>query len=197
MNFDQNQTPPAGTFGFPGLGFSNPSRQALNPYLSIDPSILDEGPQYIFPEGAKRTRGRFEVAFSQIGGMVMSGALVGGATGLLYGLRETRKQQLTGVVRRTQVLNIVMKNGSTYANAAGVAAVMYSAMGVLLEKTRGTDDEINTLISASTAGAFYKCTSGLRKCAMGAAVGLGVGALIAVAKNIPKIKQKYVRAEFK
>ena len=31
------------------------------------------GPEFIFPEGASRHRGRFEFAFSQIGGSVMTG----------------------------------------------------------------------------------------------------------------------------
>ena len=44
-----------------------------SPYLNIDPSVLQEGPQYIFPEGASKQRGRFELAFSQIGGSVITG----------------------------------------------------------------------------------------------------------------------------
>lgn len=44
-----------------------------SPYLNIDPSALQEAPQYIFPEGASKQRGRFELAFSQIGGSVMLG----------------------------------------------------------------------------------------------------------------------------
>ena len=44
-----------------------------SPYLNIDPSVFQEGPQYIFPEGASKQRGRFELAFSQIGGSVMLG----------------------------------------------------------------------------------------------------------------------------
>lgn len=34
---------------------------------------LKDAPQWIFPEGASRQRGRFELAFGQIGGAVMAG----------------------------------------------------------------------------------------------------------------------------
>jgi len=54
------------------------------------------------PEGASQHRGRFELAFSQIGGSVCTGAGLGGAVGLYNGIKETKAAQLVGAVRRTQ-----------------------------------------------------------------------------------------------
>lgn len=45
---------------------------AFSPYLNYDPRILQKSqPEFIFPEGASKQRGRFELAFSQIGSSVM------------------------------------------------------------------------------------------------------------------------------
>lgn len=44
----------------------------FSPYLNYDPSILRASqPEFIFPDGASKQRGRFELAFSQIGSAVM------------------------------------------------------------------------------------------------------------------------------
>ena len=44
----------------------------LSPYLSIDPSYLQNQPEFISLEGARPRRGRFEMAFSQIGGELIT-----------------------------------------------------------------------------------------------------------------------------
>lgn len=45
---------------------------SFSPYLNYDPRILQTSqPEFIFPEGASKQRGRFELAFSQIGSAVM------------------------------------------------------------------------------------------------------------------------------
>lgn len=189
-----SDTPPTSQFGgLSGLGMSaNPYSQLgrLNPYLNVDRSVLDDGPQYIFPEGAKRQRGRFEVAFSQIGGCVMIGGLLGASVGSVYALIESRRQGLAGVARRTQLINYMTKNGAAYANSFGVVAVMYSAFGVLFEKVRDRDDDLNTLASGATTGLLFKCTSGLRKCAVGGAAGLGVAAALVAAKRGTQLRER-------
>lgn len=134
-------------------------------------------PEFIFPEGAAKQRGRFELAFSQIGSSVMIGAALGGTAGLYNGVRHTMLAQETGKLRRTQILNHIMKQGSGTANTLGTVAVMYSGFGVLFQWMRGEDDEINTVMSGTTTGMLYKCSAGLRKCAMGGAIGFGISAL--------------------
>lgn len=69
-------------FGFTSYGSSN-----FNPYLNFDASLLTpSGDEYIYPDGVQRhRRGRFELAFSQIGGSVMTGAAIGGSVGSYRG----------------------------------------------------------------------------------------------------------------
>ena len=166
----------------------------LSPYLNFDPSYLQTSqPEFIFPEGASRQRGRFELAFSTIGGSCMIGGGIGGVTGLVQGMKDTALAGHTGKLRRTQyifqhithfaiityfsfrLINYVMKQGARSANTLGVVAVMYSVFGVGLNYLRDTEDEINTLAAATTTGLLYKSTSGLRSCMKGGAVGLALG----------------------
>ena len=66
-----------------------PTVAHYSPYLNIDRSIFkNREPQYIMPEGAAQHRGRFEMAFSQIGGCVIMGALGGGVQGLYHTLKD-------------------------------------------------------------------------------------------------------------
>ena len=77
--------------------------QTLSPYLNYDPRYLQTAqPEFIFPEGASKQRGRFELAFSQIGSSVMIGAAIGGAAGLYNGMKHTALANQTGKLRRTQ-----------------------------------------------------------------------------------------------
>ncbi|XP_063985242.1 mitochondrial import inner membrane translocase subunit Tim23-like isoform X2 [Diachasmimorpha longicaudata] len=150
----------------------------LSPYLNFDPSYLPNSqPEFIFPEGAVKQRGRFELAFSQIGAACILGAGFGGATGFYRGLKATTLAGQTGKLRRTQLINHVMKNGASVANTLGVVTVMYSGFGVLLQWVRGTDDFVNTLTAATATGILFKSTSGARRCAIGGGVGLGLAAL--------------------
>jgi len=144
-----------------------------SPYLNFDPSYINSGgPEYILPEGASARRGRFELAFSQIGTCVIGGSAVGGARGLFQGIRET--SSLPWLVRRSQLINYTMKGGSGVANKLGTVSVMYAAFGVILSSARGTDDAFNTVASGTLTGLLYKSTAGLRGCGIGGAVGLGI-----------------------
>ncbi|GAB6028551.1 hypothetical protein CHUAL_002694 [Chamberlinius hualienensis] len=155
----------------PVIGGGNLS--SLSPYLNVDPSFLN-GPEFIFPEGASRHRGRFELAFSQIGGSVITGGILGGANGIYRGLIETSAAGFTGGVKRTQMLNIITKQGASSAN---LLAVMYSAFGCALSALRGTDDELNTLTAATATGLLFKSTAGWKRSAIGGAVGLSLASI--------------------
>lgn len=96
-NMKHNLTTPTG----------GPSTQrtpnAVSPYLNYDPRFMQSmQPEFIFPEGAAKQRGRFELAFSQIGSSVMVGAAIGGTVGLYNGVRLTTLAKETGKLRRTQ-----------------------------------------------------------------------------------------------
>lgn len=102
----------------------------------------------------------------------MIGAGIGGVAGFYNGIRATNLAQQTGVLRRTQLLNHVMKQGSATANTFGTVAVLYSAFGVILSWARGEDDELNTIVAGGATGLMYKSTAGLKKCAIGGGIGL-------------------------
>ncbi|XP_044736159.1 mitochondrial import inner membrane translocase subunit Tim23 isoform X2 [Chrysoperla carnea] len=166
----------------------------LSPYLNYDLNFIPQSqPDYIFLEGAGKQRGRFELAFGQIGASAMTGAAVGGINGLYNGLKATTLAGEKGKLRRTQLINHVMKNGSATANTLGTIAVMYSTFGVCLSWIRGTDDDLNTLVAASATGVLYKSTAGLRKCAMGGAIGLSLAAVYCLwnsRENLQNITQR-------
>jgi len=168
---------------------SNQNLSSLSPYLNVDPNYLSAQPEFIFPEGAARQRGRFELAFSQIGGSCIVGAAIGGSRGLYNGVKQTTLAGHTGTLRRTQLLNYVMKNGAASANRLGVIAVMYSGFGVLLSFGRGVDDELNTLAAATATGMLFKSTAGLKKCGIGGAIGLSLASIYCLWTSKDKLKQ--------
>lgn len=182
--------------GDPGMNVpltSNPGLSQLSPYLNFDPAYLQTTqPEFIALEGASQKRGRFELAFSQIGGSCLIGAGLGGAQGLYRGLQETAAAGHTGKIRRTQLLNYVMKRGSASANTLGVVAFMYSGFGCLLYYARGShEDELNTLGAGTLTGLLYKSTAGMRKCAMGGLVGLAVSAAYVAFASRDRLKDQY------
>lgn len=172
--------------------------QRLSPYLNYDPRYLNVSqPEFIFPEGASKQRGRFELAFVQIGTCAMFGAGIGGAAGLYNGVRATALAQQTGKLRRTQLLNHVMKQGSATAHTLGTLAVMYAGWGTLFSYARGEDDDLNTVLAGIGTGLLYKSTAGLKRCAIGGAVGAAVtGAYcmwnLASSSKITELRNQYL-----
>lgn len=67
----------------------------------------------------------------------MVGAALGGVGGFYNGLKSTTKLGQTGPLRRTQMLNYIMKQGAARANTLGTIAVLYSGFGVILSWLRG------------------------------------------------------------
>jgi len=161
--------------GLGGLGGGRSNLQGMSPYLNIDTNYLQSQPEYIFDQETKR--GLMEKSFSAIGTAVCVGAGLGGAYGIYDGVRQTAMSELSGKLRRTQILNYCMKGSSSAGNALGSVSVVYSLTHVFLTKTvMEEDDEVKSLLSGAFTGALFKSTAGARKCAMGTGVGLGVAA---------------------
>jgi len=174
------------SYGSPS-GLSGQFKPFSSPYLNFDPGYVPQAqPEFIFLDGGAKQRGRFELAFGQIGGSCMIGAASGGALGFYNGLKATTLAGQTGKLRRTQLLNHIMKKGSATANTFGSVAVIYSAFGVILSWARGTDDDLNTITAATATGLLYKSSAGLRRCGIGGAVGLGVSLLYTLWNNRDK-----------
>lgn len=60
--------------------------QIQSPYANLPSLPGTISSDFILPEGSRPHRGRFELAFSQIGASVMTGAGIGGAIGTVKGL---------------------------------------------------------------------------------------------------------------
>jgi hypothetical protein len=164
-----------------GLNLGGMSAGSLSsPFLQVDPSLVGTpriANEFIFPDGGtKSTRGRFELAFAQIGGSIMSGAAFGGLLGtfkgkyaffklifinfwIFLGLREVATMQETLSIKRTHLLNYVSRNGARVGNAFGSIALVYSVLGVGLSFVPGVRDEVNTGIAATTTGTLYGALS--------------------------------------
>nr|XP_006814538.1 PREDICTED: mitochondrial import inner membrane translocase subunit Tim23-like [Saccoglossus kowalevskii] len=113
----------------------------FSPYLNIDPRFINQGSEFILPEGQKQQRGRFELAFSQIGSSVMLGALYGGLNGIRVG--RTATAELTGKVKMSHIF------------------------GFTFEKIRGTEDEANTVGAGTLTGILYGSADNLVTTALG------------------------------
>ncbi|CAL8283308.1 unnamed protein product [Merluccius merluccius] len=155
----------------------------LSPYLNVDPRYLvQDTDEFILPTGANKTRGRFELAFFTIGGCCMTGAAFGTLNGIRMGLKETRDMGWSKP-RNVQILNIVTKQGASWANTLGSVALLYSVFGVAIEKVRGAEDDINTVAAGTLTGMLFKSTSGLRGVARGGLAGLALSGAYALYNN--------------
>ncbi|EPY78176.1 hypothetical protein CB1_001113020 [Camelus ferus] len=78
--------------------------------------------------------------------------------------------------------------GYSHADLAGVPPLLYSAFGVIIEKTRGAEDDLNTVAAGTMTGMLYKCTGGLRGVARGGLAGLTLTSLYALYNNWEHMK---------
>ncbi|XP_062859786.1 mitochondrial import inner membrane translocase subunit Tim23 [Trichomycterus rosablanca] len=180
-----------GIFGGGGSAYSNTALSGvplsgmspLSPYLNVDPRYLvQDTEEFILPTGANKTRGRFELAFFTIGGSCITGAAFGTLNGLRLGLKETRDMTWSKP-RNVQILNMVTRQGASWANTLGSVALLYSVFGVAIEKARGAEDDINTVAAGTLTGMMFKSTGGLKGVARGGLVGLAVSGLYAIYNN--------------
>ncbi|XP_036031596.1 mitochondrial import inner membrane translocase subunit Tim23-like [Onychomys torridus] len=133
----------------------------LSPYLNVDPCyVVQDTNELILPTGANKTRGRFELAFFTIGGCCMPGASFGAMNRLRLGLKETQSMAWSKP-RNVQILNMVTRQGSLWANTLGSLALLYSAFGVIIEKTQNSEEDLNTGAAGTVTGMWYKHTGDL------------------------------------
>lgn len=155
----------------------------LSPYLNVDPRYLvQDTDEFILPTGANKTRGRFELAFFTIGGSCMTGAALGAVNGFRMGIKETRDMAWSKP-RNVQILNMVTRQGASWANSLGSVALLYSAFGVAIEKARGAEDDINTIAAGTLTGVLFKSASGLKGAVRGGLLGLALSGAYALYNN--------------
>uniref|UniRef100_A0A8C3AVA0 Mitochondrial import inner membrane translocase subunit TIM23 n=1 Tax=Cyclopterus lumpus TaxID=8103 RepID=A0A8C3AVA0_CYCLU len=154
----------------------------LSPYLNVDPRYLvQDTDEFILPTGANKTRGRFELAFFTIGGSCMTGAAFGAVNGLRMSIKETRDMGWSKP-RNVQILNMVTRQGASWANTLGSVALLYSVFGVAIEKARGAEDDVNTVAAGTLTGMLFK-SGGLKGVARGGLAGLALSGAYALYNN--------------
>eukprot|EP00063_Salmo_salar_P060065 XP_014034900.1 PREDICTED: mitochondrial import inner membrane translocase subunit Tim23-like isoform X2 [Salmo salar] len=165
---------------------SGVSLEAANTPTQSSP-VSHDTDEFILPTGASKTRGRFELAFFTIGGSCITGAAFGTVNGLRMGLKETREMGWAKP-RNVQILNMVTRQGASWANTLGSVALLYSIFGVAIEKARGAEDDINTMAAGTLTGMLFKSTGGLKGVARGGLVGLAMSGAYALYSNWDHIR---------
>ncbi|XP_055994982.1 mitochondrial import inner membrane translocase subunit Tim23-like [Sorex fumeus] len=188
---------PEGLAGFFRAGYSHADlagvrltgMNPLSPYLNVDPRYLvQDTDEIILPTGVNKKRGRFELVFSTIGGYCFTiGAAFGAINGLQLGLKETQNMARSKP-RNVQILNMVTRQGALRANTPGSLALLYSAFDVVIEKTRGAEDDLNTVAAGSMTVMLYKSIGGLRGVERGGLAGITLTSLYALYNNWEHMK---------
>ncbi|KAG7222278.1 hypothetical protein INR49_027282 [Caranx melampygus] len=111
-----------------------------------------------------------------------TGAALGAVNGLRMGLKETRDMAWSKP-RNVQILNMVTRQGASWANSLGSVALLYSVFGVAIEKARGAEDDLNTVAAGTLTGMLFKSGSGVRGIARGGLVGLALSGAYALYNN--------------
>ncbi|GBP54412.1 Mitochondrial import inner membrane translocase subunit Tim23 [Eumeta japonica] len=167
---------------------------SLSPYLNFDPNYIPKmQPEFIYPDDSHMatTARRSNVALPIIGMSFMSGSGLGGMAGLYKGLRATTLAGQTGKVRRTQVINYIMKHGTTTGTTLGIIASFYSCMALGVTWIRDKEDTSNTFIAATLTGLIYKSTAGLRAMGLGAGIGFTLAGVYTLATDNDNIWSKF------
>ncbi|VVC93440.1 mitochondrial import inner membrane translocase subunit Tim23 [Leptidea sinapis] len=170
----------------------------LSPYLNFDPNYIPRmQPEFLYPDESHMasTARRSNVALPIVGMSFMTGSGLGGMAGLYKGFRATTLAGQTGKVRRTQLINYVMKQGTTTGCTLGILASFYSTIALGVTWIRDQEDTSNTFIAATATGVLYKSTSGLRSMGLGAAAGLTLAGLYTLLTDNDNIwsKARYIR----
>ncbi|XP_026808184.1 mitochondrial import inner membrane translocase subunit Tim23-like [Rhopalosiphum maidis] len=95
----------------------------------------------------------------------------------------------TSTYNRTQILNSVLKNGARLSNTFGTLSVYYCMFGIVLEKTWGCEDKLNTIVAGTSTGLLYKASSGLRNCGISGLIGFSLATAYTLVTSKNKIKE--------
>ncbi|TKR93162.1 hypothetical protein L596_007667 [Steinernema carpocapsae] len=169
----QPQVAPTPVLSLDHLKHANvPLGMSMSPYLQMDPSMFrTAAPQYVTAEGGEHGRtGMFEFVLGHVGAAVGGGFFTGCSRGFLSEITNPETRQLTGKPWMTRMVNATMKHGSSYAQIAGSAVVLFSIFQVGLKQLRA-DDDLNSLAAGALSGALYRSPHGGRASAVGAAAG--------------------------
>jgi import inner membrane translocase subunit TIM23 len=140
---------------------------------------LTSSPEFLFPEEeAVQRRNWSENLTYYTGCGYLSGAVAGGAMGLVEGYRAAEPGD-TAKLRVNRLLNASGHRGRSYGNKMGVVGLLYAGMESGIVHYRDKDDVLNSVMAGLGTGALFKIASGPRAAALAGAVG-GLAAGLAV-----------------
>uniref|UniRef100_A0A674NNU9 Translocase of inner mitochondrial membrane 23 homolog a (yeast) n=1 Tax=Takifugu rubripes TaxID=31033 RepID=A0A674NNU9_TAKRU len=140
----------------------------LSPYLNVDPRYL--------------VQVDMSLSLLTFLAVLVAGATLGALNGLRMGLKETRDMAWSKP-RNVQIINMVTRQGASWANSLGSVALLYSAFGVAIEKARGAEDDINTVAAGTLTGMVFKSAGGLKGVARGGLLGFALSGAYALYNN--------------
>ncbi|KAI9276695.1 Tim17/Tim22/Tim23/Pmp24 family-domain-containing protein [Phascolomyces articulosus] len=100
----------------------------------------------------------------------LAGLTLGGAYGMMEGVRKSAQGPQNMKVRLNTTLNSITRRGPGLGNAVGVVAMMYNGTTAIIDRTRGTHDAFNSIAAGAISGAIFKSTAGLRPMAISSGV---------------------------
>ncbi|GFR02933.1 mitochondrial import inner membrane translocase subunit Tim23, partial [Trichonephila clavata] len=134
------------------------------------------------PEGASRQRGRFELAFSQIGGAVMTGAFLVVFKVFMEDINKWALQNKKLVYEELSNEELVLQ---THLELLLLCTVAWSSIFMAAR----SDDEVNTIAAGTATGLLYKSSGGIKKCGIGGALGFGLTSLYCLWTSKDRLKQ--------
>ncbi|ONI15481.1 hypothetical protein PRUPE_3G045100 [Prunus persica] len=165
-----------------------------NPYQDLQVPMrnlyqLPTSPEFLFVEEARRQRRSWgENLTFYTGCSYLAGAIGGGTTGLVSGVRSFEAGDTTKL-RINRVLNSSGHTGRVWGNRLGVIGLIYAGMESGIQAVRDTDDVLNSIAAGLTTGAVYRAARGVRSAAVAGAVG---GVLVGVAVTGKQALKRYV-----
>ena len=133
------------------------NQQTLD-YLTLEDSALSDLPG---SRSALPSRGWSDDLFYGTGVTYLSALTVGGAWGLIEGLRRS-PPGAPPKLRLNSVLNGVTRRGPFLGNSAGVIAMVYNGVNSTIGYYRGRHDSTNSVVAGAISGMLFKSTKGLR-----------------------------------
>ncbi|KAI9490161.1 Tim17/Tim22/Tim23/Pmp24 family-domain-containing protein [Zychaea mexicana] len=92
----------------------------------------------------------------------LAGLTLGGAYGMMEGVRKSAQGSQAMKVRLNTTLNSITRRGPGLGNAVGVIAMMYNGTTAIIDRSRGTHDAFNSIAAGAISGALFKSTAGTR-----------------------------------
>ncbi|XP_037943373.1 mitochondrial import inner membrane translocase subunit Tim23-like [Teleopsis dalmanni] len=153
--------------------------------------VRDAGAEFIVFKSVQQEQ-KLKKNIINVGTLFLAGGTMGSVVGLFKGFQEIRGRNYTGKIKRTILLNYILKEGAGISNTLAVFGIIYTGASLLVDKLRPEkDDDFNMVLAATSTGLFYKSTAGLKKCLIGGLIGMCGSGLYSMYKYFKKSEFNY------